>query len=224
MSTPRSPRPDGSRHDRAQRVSDQEAWHALTAADAAAHARRAARPGVDAAQDVEQRLTRTDRTSCRPSRPPSVWTVARGQATNPMNIMLVIVARGQLRHRPDGDRLRGHRPVSCSTSSWATSQEMKARASVEALAQLQVPQARVRRAGRSREVDVDGARARRRRSARGGRHRSRRRPHRQLRDAGDRRRRRSPARAPPSRRTRARWPPPRRRSATGRTWCFRTPR
>ena len=37
-----------------------------------------------------------------------------------------------------------------------TSQEMKARASVDALAQLQVPHARVRRAGRVEQVDSTG--------------------------------------------------------------------
>lgn len=84
--------------------------------------------------------------------PPSVWVVARGQLANPMNIMLLIVC-----------------VASFAIAQWATalvvlglvtfnvvmgsSQELKARASVEALAQLQVPQARVRRSGRVEEIE-----------------------------------------------------------------------
>ena len=99
-----------------------------------------------------------------------------------MNIMLLIVgvasfAIGQV-----------------ATGSWSRSlvtfnvvmgsnQELKARASVEALAQLQVPHARVRRSGRVEEIDVDRARARRRRAARGGRRRARGRADRLLGDA-----------------------------------------
>src|SRR5262249_56003088 len=81
--------------------------------------------------------------------PPSVWVVARGQLSNPMNIMLLIVCG-----------------ASFAIAQWATAvvvlglvvfnvvmgsnQELKARASVEALAQLQLPRPRV---PRSRPLD-----------------------------------------------------------------------
>ena len=84
--------------------------------------------------------------------PPSVWVVGRAQLSNPMNIMLLIVCG-----------------ASFAIAQWATAvvvlglvlfnvvmgtnQELKARASVEALAELQVPRARVRRAGQVEEFE-----------------------------------------------------------------------
>src|SRR3954469_21453422 len=84
--------------------------------------------------------------------PPSLRTVARGQLTNPMNVMLLVVG------------------ITCFTIAevatglvvlglvvfnvvMGSNQELKAQASVDALAKLQVPQARVRRAGVVEQVD-----------------------------------------------------------------------
>lgn len=47
--------------------------------------------GLDA-PDVEQRLERYGPNELPPEPPPSLWAVARGQVSNPMNIMLLIVA------------------------------------------------------------------------------------------------------------------------------------
>ncbi len=81
-----------------------------------------------------------------------MWVVARGQLSNPMNIMLMIVAVasfvvGQV---PTGIFVLGLVTFNVVMGS---AQELKARASVEALAQLQVPHARVRRDGAVEEVE-----------------------------------------------------------------------
>ena len=85
--------------------------------------------------------------------PPSVWEVARGQLSNPMNIMLLIVAVasfvvGQV---PTGVFVLG---LVAFNVVMGSSQELKARASVEALAHLQVPQTRNSLARRA-EVPFD---------------------------------------------------------------------
>ena len=84
--------------------------------------------------------------------PPSVWTVARGQLSNPMNIMLLIVcvASFAIAQVATGVVVLGLVTFNVVMGS---SQELKARASVEALAQLQVPRARVRRSGQVAEVE-----------------------------------------------------------------------
>src|SRR4051812_28384508 len=121
------------------------AWHALSP-DAAA-----ARLGVDAAQglsdtDVEQRLATYGPNQLTTEPPPSLWSVALGQLSNPMNIMLAIVAVASL---AIGQVATGIFVALLVTFNvvMGSRQELKARASVDALAQLQVPHARVRRAG-----------------------------------------------------------------------------
>src|SRR6516225_6310421 len=130
---------------------EQVAWYTLSAHDASD------RLGVDPDQglsaDQAARLLAEYGPNELPTEPPpSVWVVARGQLSNPMNIMLLIVCG-----------------ASFAIAQWATAvvvlglvlfnvvmgtnQELKARASVEALAQLQVPKARVRRAGRVEELE-----------------------------------------------------------------------
>jgi Ca2+-transporting ATPase len=137
-----------------ERVSGKEAWHTLTAADAAD--RLGVQPDLGlSAQEVEQRLTTYGPNELPTEPPPSRWRVARAQASNPMNIMLVIVAVASL--------AIGQIPTGLVVTAlvlfniiMGTSQEMKARASVEALAQMQVPLARVRRAGAVEQVDSTG--------------------------------------------------------------------
>ena len=83
--------------------------------------------------------------------PPSVWVVGRGQLTNPMNIMLLIVAVASL---AIGQIATGIVVAALVTFNvvMGTNQEMKAQASVDALAKMQIPQARVRRDGQVAEV------------------------------------------------------------------------
>jgi P-type Ca2+ transporter type 2C len=125
-------------------------WH-----DASANV--AADLGVDPAQglvadEAEQRLNRYGPNELPKEPPPSRWMVARGQLSNPMNIMLMIVAVasfaiGQI---PTGIFVLG---LVTFNVVMASAQELKARASVEALAQLQVPHARVRRGGAVEELE-----------------------------------------------------------------------
>ncbi|MBW8765447.1 MAG: cation-transporting P-type ATPase [Geodermatophilales bacterium] len=126
-------------------------WYAMPA-DAAA-ARLDVRPdrGLDA-DEVARRLTRYGPNVLPTEPPPSRWAVARGQLVNPMNIMLLIVGAASL--------AIGEVPTSLVVLGLVTfnvvmgsNQELKARASVDALAQLQVPRARAWRSGQVDEVD-----------------------------------------------------------------------
>src|ERR1700755_1074862 len=127
------------------------AWYALPAR--AGPARRGADEdaGLPVAE-VDRRLAEYGPNELPTEPPPSVWVVARAQLANPMNIMLLIVCG-----------------ASFAIAQWATAvvvlglvlfnvvmgtaQELKARASVEALAKLQVPHARVRRSGQVEEIE-----------------------------------------------------------------------
>src|SRR5215831_14457011 len=126
-------------------------WYTLSAADAAAQLHVDPDQGLGT-EDAARRLAEYGPNELPTEPPPSAWVVARGQLSNPMNIMLLIVCG-----------------ASFAIAQWATavvvlglvvfnvvmgtSQELKARASVEALAQLQVPRARVRRAGQVEELE-----------------------------------------------------------------------
>ena len=94
------------------------AWYNLSAEDAAT------RMGVDpeqglATDEVQRRLAQYGPNELPTEPPPSMWVVARGQLANPMNIMLLIVCVGQLRHRAGGDRASWCSGWSRSTWSWA---------------------------------------------------------------------------------------------------------
>ena len=173
--------------------------------------------------EAARRLAEHGPNAIAAEKPPSLWQVSLSQLADPMNVMLVIVAVISL--------LIGQVSVGIVVGALVilnvflgASQEMKAKASVDALSKMQIPQARVFRDGSLLQIAVDRRRAGRHRRPRGRRHRARptggscaRRPSR-------RRRRRSPARARRSRRMPRPSPTPTRRSATGRTWCSRTPR
>ncbi len=129
-------------------------WHSRPAGDVAAELGVDPERGLDGAE-VEQRLGRYGPNELPKEPPPSVWEVARGQLSNPMNIMLLIVAVasfvvGQV---PTGIFVVG---LVAFNVVMGSSQELKARASVEALAQLQVPHARVRRDGAVEQVESTG--------------------------------------------------------------------
>ena len=87
--------------------------------------------------------------------PPTLWAVAKGQLANPMNIMLLIVSIASFAIGQVATGVIVLALVSFNVIM-GTNQERKALASVEALAQLQVPKARVRRSGSVEEVDSTG--------------------------------------------------------------------
>jgi Ca2+-transporting ATPase len=87
--------------------------------------------------------------------PPTPWQMAKGQLANPMNVMLLIVSVASF--------VIGQFATGAVVGAlvllnvvMGTNQERKAMASVEALAELQVPTARVRRSDRVEEVDASG--------------------------------------------------------------------
>ncbi|SDJ40078.1 Ca2+-transporting ATPase [Frankineae bacterium MT45] len=113
--------------------------------------------GVDpeqglAAAEAQTRLTQFGPNALRTEPPPKVWAVARVQLANPMNIMLLIVCVASFAISQVATGVVVLALVSFNVIM-GTNQEMKARASVEALAHLQVPRARVRRASRLEEVE-----------------------------------------------------------------------
>ena len=82
---------------------------------------------------------------------PSVWKMALGQLKDPMNLMLVAVAVVSVAIGQIGTGLVVAALVVLNVVM-GTQQEKKARASVDALAKMQIPQARVRRAGKLVEI------------------------------------------------------------------------
>ena len=173
--------------------------------------------------EAAARLSRYGPNEISKEKPPSMWAVAAQQLRDPMNIMLIAVVAVSF---VIGEVSTGVIVALLILLNvvLGTRQELKARASIDALANLQVPQAKVVRDGSVALVPavdlVPGDIV----AAGGGRHRPRRRPHRPLGDAGD-------AGGGSDRRERAgregrracspgrRW-----RSATARTCCSRTRR
>jgi Ca2+-transporting ATPase len=127
------------------------AWYAESAEDAAGQLGVEPDHGLDAGE-IQRRLAEYGPNELPTEPPPSVWVVGRAQLVNPMNIMLLIVcgasfAIGQV---ATGVVVLG---LVVFNVVMGTAQELKARASVEALAQLQVPRARVRRSGQVEEIE-----------------------------------------------------------------------
>jgi len=127
------------------------AWYALSAQDVTAQLGVDADEGLTAA-DVERRLAEYGPNELPTEPPPSVWAVARGQLVNPMNIMLLIVVAASFAIVQIATALVVLGLVLFNVVM-GTNQELKARASVEALAKLQVPHARVRRSGQIAELE-----------------------------------------------------------------------
>src|SRR6516162_6888626 len=113
------------------------AWHAMSADDVAAGLDVIPDQGL-AADAVERRLAEYGPNELPTEPPPSLWAVARGQLANPMNIMLLIVcvASFAIAQVATGVVVLG---LVLFNVVMGTAQELKARASVEALAKLQVP-------------------------------------------------------------------------------------
>lgn len=131
-----------------------KAWHTMSPKQVAADFGVDPDQGLDAEQ-VTGRLARFGPNQLPTEPPPGLWVVARGQLANPMNIMLLIVGVASFFI---GQIATGLVVTALVTFNvvMGSNQELKARASVEALAQLQVPRARVRRRGRIEEVESTG--------------------------------------------------------------------
>jgi Ca2+-transporting ATPase len=130
------------------------AWYALSAQDVTAQMGVDADQGL-AAAEVERRLGEYGPNELPTEPPPSMWSVARGQLANPMNIMLLIVVAASFAIVQIATALVVLGLVLFNVVM-GTNQELRARASVDALAKLQVPRARVRRSGQVAELDSTG--------------------------------------------------------------------
>ncbi len=126
-------------------------WYATPAEAAAERLGVSPDHGLDAAE-VTRRLAEYGPNELASEPPPSRWVVARGQLSNPMNIMLLIVCVASFAIGQVATALVVLGLVTFNVVM-GSSQELKARASVEALAQLQVPRARVRRSGAVEEIE-----------------------------------------------------------------------
>jgi Ca2+-transporting ATPase len=127
-----------------------EPWHSMSVDEVTTHL------GVDLEQGLADAEAATRLAQYGPNQlpveaPPSLWQVARGQLSNPMNIMLMIVSVASFAIGQIGTGIFVAGLVTFNVVM-GSNQELKARASVEALAQMQVPSARVRRSGRTDSV------------------------------------------------------------------------
>ncbi len=126
------------------------AWYSRSVDDVAAQLRVEPEQGLDGAE-AQARLAEFGPNALPSEPPPSVWVVARAQLSNPMNIMLLIVCVASFAISQVATAVVVLALVTFNVVM-GSNQELKARASVEALAQLQVPRARVRRSSRLEEV------------------------------------------------------------------------
>ena len=126
-------------------------WYARPALDVTAQLGVEADEGL-AAEEAERRLGEYGPNELPTEPPPSVWAVARGQLANPMNIMLLMVCGASFAIVQIATALVVLALVTFNVVM-GTNQELKARASVEALAKLQVPHARVRRSGQVEQIE-----------------------------------------------------------------------
>ena len=131
-----------------QQPAENLAWYALSPEAAAGQMGVDPDDGLDA-HEAERRLEEYGPNEIPAEPPPSVWVVGRAQLVNPMNIMLLIVVAASFAIVQIATAVVVLGLVTFNVVM-GTAQELKARASVEALAKLQVPHARVRR---SRQVE-----------------------------------------------------------------------
>src|SRR5689334_12086472 len=127
------------------------AWYALAAQDVMARLGVEADQGLSAAE-VDRRLKEYGPNELPKQPPPSMWAVARTQLGNPMNIMLLLVVGASFAILQIATAVVVLGLVLFNVVM-GTNQELKARASVEALAELQVPHARVRRSGQVEQIE-----------------------------------------------------------------------
>ena len=151
--------------------------------DVVASARSDADSGLTGAEAAE-RLARLGPNQITGEPPPSVWEVALAQLRDPMNIMLIAVTVVSVVIGQVSTGIIVALLILLNVVL-GSRQELKARASIDALASMQVPQARVVRDGSVELVPAARRGARRHRPGRGGRHRPRGRTDHPLGDAGD---------------------------------------
>ncbi|KXF51294.1 metal-transporting ATPase [Rhodococcus sp. SC4] len=130
----------------------QTAWHAQDA-DVVVSALASDRQAGLTAGEVDERRRRYGPNEIASEPPPSMWSIALLQLKDPMNLMLVAVAVVSI--------VIGEIPTAIVVAVLVglnivlgTRQEVKARASVDALAKMQTPQARVVRDGTLTELDA----------------------------------------------------------------------
>ena len=135
-----------------EQITEQPTWYAQDPGSRPHRTLGRSRPRARRRRAAQRRLAEYGPNQLATEPPPSLWAVALGQLSNPMNIMLVIVAVASL---AIGQVATGIFVALLVTFNvvMGSRQELKARASVDALAQLQVPHARVRRAGRVEVVE-----------------------------------------------------------------------
>jgi Ca2+-transporting ATPase len=108
--------------------------------------------GLTAAQ-VQENLAKYGPNSLKEEKPPSRWAVALQQLRDPMNLLLIAVTVVSILIHEGSTALLVGLLVAFNVIM-ATNQELKARASVEALAKMQIPNAKVIRDGSLREIPV----------------------------------------------------------------------
>ncbi|MGP0025762.1 MAG: HAD-IC family P-type ATPase, partial [Streptosporangiaceae bacterium] len=134
-----------------QHPAENLAWYALPAEDVAGQMGVDPDAGLDTAE-AERRLAEYGPNELPTEPPPSMWVVARAQLVNPMNIMLLIVVAASFAIVQIATAVVVLGLVTFNVVM-GTAQELKARASVQALAKLQVPHARVRRSGQVEQIE-----------------------------------------------------------------------
>jgi Ca2+-transporting ATPase len=127
-------------------------WHAQSAESVVATLTSDRELGLST-DDVDNRRRQYGPNEIASTPPPSMWSIALAQLRDPMNLMLVAVAVVSI--------VIGEIPTAIVVAVLVvlnivlgTRQEMKARASVDALAKMQTPQARVVRDGTLIQLDA----------------------------------------------------------------------
>jgi P-type Ca2+ transporter type 2C len=137
-----------------QRPAENLVWYALSAEAAAGQLGVDPDVGLDAGE-VAERLAQYGPNELPTEPPPSMWAVARDQLVNPMNIMLLLVVGASFAIVQIATALVVLALVVFNVVMGSL-QELKARASVDALAKLQVPHARVRRSRQVEQLESTG--------------------------------------------------------------------
>ncbi|MBB3084484.1 cation-translocating P-type ATPase [Geodermatophilus sabuli] len=105
-------------------------------------------------REAAQRLQEIGPNRLTSEKPPSIWAVALSQLRDPMNIMLIVVAVASLLISQVSTAVLVAALVLLNVLL-GTRQDMKARASVDALSKLQVPQSRVLREGQLEMIPAE---------------------------------------------------------------------
>ena len=129
------------------------AWWAIEPAEAAAELGT----GLEGltSEEAAERLARHGPNQLTAAKSATIWQLALRQVVDPMNLMLIAVAAISASIGQGGTAVMVGLLVVFNVWSGA-SQELKAQASVDALATMQVPQVRVRRDGAVMEVPAPG--------------------------------------------------------------------